>query len=72
MREANPFGQEATVNIIETRPRNARIPGNVRAICILPDPKDRKANGSACFRGMKPVPPQHYHHEVEAARFWDA
>ena len=43
MREANPFGQEATVNIIETRPRNARIPGNVRAICILPDPKDRKA-----------------------------
>ena len=42
MFEPNPFGKENTVDIIESRPRNARIPSNVRAICIRPDPKDWK------------------------------
>jgi hypothetical protein len=43
MFEPNPFGKEGTVNIVETRPRNARIPPNARAICIRPDPKNWKA-----------------------------
>jgi hypothetical protein len=43
MREPNPFGKETTVNIIESRPRSARIPPNARAVCIRPDPKDWKA-----------------------------
>lgn len=43
MFEPNPFAKEGTVNIIETRPRNVRILPNARAICIKPDPKDRKA-----------------------------
>lgn len=40
MQEANPFAKEETLNIIETRPRKARIPATVRAVCIRPDPKD--------------------------------
>jgi hypothetical protein len=47
MREPNPFAKDATASIIETRPRNARIPADVRAICILPDPEDRKARPKA-------------------------
>ena len=43
MRESNRFGKEETVTIIESRPRNARIPANVRAIRISPDAKDWKA-----------------------------
>jgi hypothetical protein len=43
MKEANPFGQEETLNIVETRPSKARMPANVRAVRIEPDPKDRKA-----------------------------
>ena len=43
MREANPFATEETLTIIESRPRKARIPATVRAICIRPDPKDWKA-----------------------------
>jgi hypothetical protein len=43
MFEPNPFGKQETVNIIETRPRTTRIPANVRAIRILPDPNDWKA-----------------------------
>jgi hypothetical protein len=43
MFEPNPFGKEGTVNIIETRPRNVRILPTTRAICIRPDPNDRKA-----------------------------
>ncbi len=42
MFEPNPFRKAGTVNIVETRPRNARIPPNARAICIRPDPKDWK------------------------------
>jgi hypothetical protein len=43
MREPNPFAKEETLTIIETRPRKARIPTTVRAVCIRPDPKDWKA-----------------------------
>jgi hypothetical protein len=43
MREPNPFAKEETLTIIETRPRKARIPTMVRAVCIRPDPKDWKA-----------------------------
>jgi hypothetical protein len=43
MREANPFPKEETLTIIESRPRKARIPAIVRAVCIRPDPKDWKA-----------------------------
>jgi hypothetical protein len=43
MQAANPFAKEETLNIIESRPRKARIPANVRAVCIRPDPKDWKA-----------------------------
>src|SRR5215510_10873775 len=43
MFEPNPFGKESTINIIESRPRNARVSPNARAICVKPDPKDWKA-----------------------------
>jgi hypothetical protein len=43
MRESNPFSKEETLTIIESRPRKARIPAIVRAVCIRPDPKDWKA-----------------------------
>jgi hypothetical protein len=43
MRMPNPFTREETLTIIETRPRQARIPATVRAVCIRPDPKDWKA-----------------------------
>jgi hypothetical protein len=47
MREANPFGKGATANIVETHPRSARIPANARAVCILPDLRERKARPRA-------------------------
>src|SRR5262245_34688674 len=43
MRGSNPFPKEETLTIIETRPRQVRIPAIVRAVCIRPDPKDWKA-----------------------------
>src|SRR5262245_3672981 len=43
MRESNPFAKEETLTIIETCPRQVRIPAIVRAVCIRPDPKDWKA-----------------------------
>src|SRR5262245_14024635 len=43
MHEPNPFAKEATLTIIESRPRKARVPATVRAVCIRPDPKDWKA-----------------------------
>lgn len=42
MREANPFAKEETLVIIETRPREARIPAATRAVCIRSDPTDPK------------------------------
>jgi len=43
MHEANPFGKEVTLDIVESRPSKARVPTNVRAVRIEPDPKDHKA-----------------------------